>query len=117
MMVEVPSAAIAVDEFDADFYSIGSNDLAQYVTACGRDVSGLGDLARSDCTAVLRLMERVARHGRQTGREVSLCGDAGGDPAMLPRLLDAGLRVFSVAPSALARTKAAIAAYEGVGHG
>ncbi|MDX1575740.1 MAG: phosphoenolpyruvate--protein phosphotransferase, partial [Kiloniellales bacterium] len=116
MMVEVPSAAIAIDEFDADFYSIGSNDLVQYVTACGRDVGGLGDLARPDCTAVLRLMERVARHGRKTGREVSLCGDAGGDPAVLPRLLEAGLRAFSVAPSALARTKAAIAAYEGAGH-
>ena len=117
MMVEVPSAAIAIDEFDADFYSIGSNDLVQYVTASGRDVAGLGALARPDCTAVLRLIARVARHGRETGREVSLCGDAAGDPAVLPRLLEAGLRVVSVAPTALARTKAAIAAYEGSDHG
>jgi len=118
MMVEVPSAAIAIDEFDADFYSIGSNDLVQYVTACGRDVGGLGALARVDGTAVLRLIETVARHGRKSGREVSLCGDAGGDPAVLPRLLDAGLRVLSVAPSALAQAKAAIARYEGAGgHG
>ncbi len=117
MMVEVPSAAIAIDEFDADFYSIGTNDLVQYVTACGRDVGGLGSLARPDSTAVLRLIEGVARHGRETGREVSLCGDAGGDPAVLPRLLEAGLRVLSVAPSALARTKAAIALYDGAKHG
>jgi len=117
MMVEVPSAAIAIDEFDADFYSIGSNDLVQYVTACGRDAGGLGDLARSDCTAVLRLIAGVVRHGRATGREVSLCGDAAGDPAQLPRLLEAGLRVISVAPSALARTKAAVAAYQGAEHG
>jgi len=117
MMVEVPSAAIAIDEFDADFYSIGSNDLVQYVTASGRDVAGLGDLARPDCTAVLRLIARVARRGRDTGREVSLCGDAAGDPVVLPKLLEAGLRVVSVAPSALARTKAAIAAYEGADHG
>jgi phosphoenolpyruvate-protein phosphotransferase (PTS system enzyme I) len=117
MMVEVPSAAIAVDEFDADFYSIGTNDLVQYVTACGRDVGGLGSLARADSTAVLRLIAGVARHGRETGREVSLCGDAAGDPAVLPRLLEAGLRVLSVAPFALARTKAAIARYDGAKHG
>lgn len=117
MMVEVPSAAIAVEEFDAGFYSIGSNDLVQYVTASGRDVAGLEALARPDCTAVLRLIAGVVRHGRESGREVSLCGDAGGDPAVLPGLLDAGLRVLSVAPSALARTKAAIASYEGGGHG
>lgn len=117
MMVEVPSAAIAIDEFDADFYSIGSNDLVQYVTACGRDVGGLGDLARPDGTAVLRLIAAVVRHGRESGREVSLCGDAAGEPAVLPRLLDAGLRVVSVAPASLARTKAAIALYDGAEHG
>ena len=43
MMVEVPSAAIAVDEFDADFYSIGSNDLVQYVPAAGRDAAWARD--------------------------------------------------------------------------
>ncbi len=112
-----PSTTVVSIAERFDGFSIGSNDLVQYVTASGRDVAGLGALARPDCTAVLRLIARVARHGRDTGREVSLCGDAAGDPAVLPRLLEAGLRVVSVAPTALARTKAAVAAYEGSDHG
>lgn len=112
IMVEVPAAAIAVDLFDAAFFSIGSNDLTQYVTAAGRDIGSVADLADPLHPAVLRLVEAVARHGRETGREVSLCGDAGGDPAVLPALLRAGLRSVSVSPAALARTKATIAALD-----
>lgn len=111
IMVEVPAAAIAVDEFDADFFSIGSNDLIQYVTACSRDSSSLTALARPDATAVLRLIRNVVEHGRRIGREVSLCGDMGGDVHYLPKLLDCGLRTVSVAPAALANAKATIAAY------
>ena len=112
IMVEVPAAAIAIADFDADFFSIGSNDLTQYVTAAGRDIEGVADLADPLHPAVLRLIADVARHGRETGREVSLCGDAGGDPAVLPSLIATGLRTVSVAPAALARTKAAILALD-----
>ncbi len=111
IMVEVPATAIAIETFDASFFSIGSNDLVQYVTACSRDVSGLEQLARADAPAVLRLIGQVAEHAASRGCEASLCGDAAGDPRLLPRLLDAGLRTLSVAPSALAATKAAIARY------
>jgi phosphotransferase system enzyme I (PtsI) len=58
---------------------------------------------------VLRLVGQVAAFGRSSGRDVSLCGDAGGDPAVLPHLLAAGLRSVSVSPAALARAKATIA--------
>jgi phosphotransferase system enzyme I (PtsI) len=112
IMVEVPAAAIAIEAFDADFFSIGSNDLTQYVTAAGRDIEAVADLADPLHPAVLRLIANVARHGRETGRDVSLCGDAGGDPAMLPALLGAGLRAISVAPTALGRTKSSIAALD-----
>jgi phosphotransferase system enzyme I (PtsI) len=115
IMVEVPAAAIAIESFDADFFSIGSNDLTQYVTAAGRDIEAVADLADPLHPAVLRLIANVARHGRESGREVSLCGDAGGDPAVVPALLGAGLRAISVAPTALARTKSAIAALD-LGH-
>ena len=47
MMVEVPAAAIAIERFDADFFSIGSNDLTQYVMAAARDNSAVADLNRS----------------------------------------------------------------------
>jgi phosphotransferase system enzyme I (PtsI) len=108
IMVEVPAAALAIERFDAAFFSIGSNDLTQYVTAAGRDIAAVADLANPLNPAVLRLIRMVAEHGRASGREVSLCGDAGGDPEAVGALLAAGLRSLSVAPSALAATKAAI---------
>ncbi len=109
IMVEVPAAAVAIDLFAADFFSIGSNDLTQYVTAAGRDSDAVADLADPLHPAVLRLIGSVARFGLETGRDVSLCGDAGGDPAVIPHLLRAGLRSVSVAPAALGRAKATIA--------
>jgi phosphotransferase system enzyme I (PtsI) len=59
--------------------------------------------------AVLRLIAAIAAFGRERGIPVSLCGDAGGDPAAIPALLEAGLRDLSVAPAQLAMAKAAIA--------
>ena len=109
IMVEVPAAALAIERFDAAFFSIGSNDLTQYVTAAGRDIAAVSDLADPLNPAVLRLIRLAAEHGRASGREVSLCGDAGGDPAAVEALLSTGLRSLSVAPAALAATKAAIA--------
>jgi len=112
IMVEVPAAAIAIDQFDADFFSIGSNDLTQYVTAAGRDIGAVAELADPLNPAVMRLIASVARHGRQTGREVSLCGDAGGDPRVIGALLRAGLRSLSVAPACVGAAKQAIAAID-----
>ena len=111
MMVEVPAAAIAVDLFDADFLSIGSNDLIQYVTACGRDTGELGALQDPLQPAVLRLIRHVVEYGTAHGIEVSLCGDMAAEVPCLEALLELGLRTVSVAPSALGRVKAAIARY------
>jgi phosphotransferase system enzyme I (PtsI) len=111
IMVEVPAAALDIASFSAAaFFSIGSNDLAQYVTAASRDSGALAALNDVGNPGVMRLIAEVARHGAASGIEVSLCGDAGGDPALIPRLVAAGLRILSVAPPALARAKAAIAA-------
>ncbi len=109
IMVEVPAAAIAIDRFDADFYSIGSNDLTQYVMAAARDIATLTDYADAADPAVLSLIARTVEHGKRTGREVSLCGDAASDPAIVPRLLEAGLRSLSVSPASVGLVKAAIA--------
>ncbi len=112
IMVEVPAAALAVDRYPAAFYSIGSNDLTQYVTAAARDVSSVAALNDTSNPAVLMLIEHVARFGRDAGREVSLCGDAGGDPRLLPLLLAAGVRNVSMAPSMLARAKSVISGWQ-----
>jgi phosphoenolpyruvate-protein phosphotransferase (PTS system enzyme I) len=112
MMVEVPAAAIAIDLFDADFLSIGSNDLTQYVTAASRDTASVAGLADPANPAVLRLIELVCADGSRRGRKVSLCGDAGADTRMVPLLLRCGLRILSVAPPLVGATKAAIAAVD-----
>ena len=97
IMVEVPAAAIAIDAFDAAFFSIGSNDLTQYVMAAARDSDAVAALNDPGHPAVLRLIAQVAAHGAATGRKVSLCGDAGGEPRFIEALLRAGLRALSVA--------------------
>jgi phosphotransferase system enzyme I (PtsI) len=109
MMIEVPAAAIAPDAFKADFFSIGSNDLTQYVTAAGRDNEAVSALADSLNPAVLRLIASVVRYAESAGIGTSLCGDAAADPDMLPRLLACGLRSVSVGIASVARVKAAIA--------
>ena len=112
MMVEVPAAALTIEDFNADFFSIGSNDLIQYVAAASRDEPQLADLARPS-RAVFSLIGHVVSYGDSSGRETSLCGDLAGDPGQVAALLDQGLRVFSVAPGAVGPVKAAIARYSG----
>jgi phosphoenolpyruvate-protein phosphotransferase (PTS system enzyme I) len=111
IMVEVADTAIAIDRFDAAFFSIGSNDLTRSAAASARDAEGGAEPAGPAPLppSVLRLVAGLVRHGRKTGREVCLCGDAAGDPTLLPSLLRTGLRSVSVSPAALGRTKLAIA--------
>jgi len=112
MMVEVPAAALTIEDFNADFFSIGSNDLIQYVAAASRDEPQLADLARPS-RAGSSLSRHVVDHADRSGRETSLCGDLAGDPEQVAALLDQGLRIFSVAPGALRVVKAAISRYSG----
>jgi len=111
MMVEVPAAALTCDLFEADFFSIGSNDLIQYLTACSRDSRPLAALQDPLQPAVVRIMREVVQYANAHGIPVSLCGDMAGDPRCVPALLGIGLRSLSVAPAALAGVKAAIARY------
>jgi phosphoenolpyruvate-protein phosphotransferase (PTS system enzyme I) len=112
MMVEVPAAALTIEDFNADFFSIGSNDLIQYVAAASRDEPQLAELARPS-RSIFSLIGHVVDHAARSGREASLCGDLAGDPAQVAALLDQGLRIFSVAPGALGPVRAAIAGYSG----
>lgn len=108
IMVEVPAAALAIATFKAAFFSIGSNDLAQYVLACDRSNGALVPLMDPLHPAVLELIARTADHGRRTAVSVSLCGDMASDPRCLPALLNCGLRELSVNASALAQIKQTI---------
>src|SRR3981189_3463554 len=112
MMVEVPAAALTIEDFNADFFSIGSNDLIQYVAAASRDEPQHADLTRPT-RAVFGLIGHVVNYANRTGREASLCGDLAGEPGQVAALLDRGLRILSVTPGALGAVKAAIARYSG----
>ncbi|MDB5555909.1 MAG: ptsP [Rhizobium sp.] len=110
IMVEVPSVAITPERFNkAAFFSIGSNDLTQYVMAASRDSGALAKIAEASNPAVLSLIGNVAQYGLKNATPVSLCGDAGSDPELIPLLLKAGLRSVSVAASRIGIVKAAIA--------
>jgi phosphotransferase system enzyme I (PtsI) len=108
IMVEVPAAALTIELFNAPFFSIGSNDLAQYVTACDRTNGALAGLIDPLHPAVLDLIKHIAASGKRAGSSVSLCGDMAGDPRCIPALLACGLRELSVNPSALALVKQTI---------
>ena len=109
IMIEVPAAAIAAEQFDAEFFSIGSNDLTQYVAAAGRDIGAVADLADPTQLALLRLYRYVVDTACAQHIEVTLCGDAGGDPRAIPRLLATGLRTLSMAPVLVGGAKLAVA--------
>jgi phosphotransferase system enzyme I (PtsI) len=117
MMVEVPAAALTAEDFDADFYSIGSNDLVQYTLACARDNAHLAGLADALNPAVLELIRRTVAAGRKRGLEVSLCGDMASTPAHIGALLDTGLRALSCAPAQIGAVKLALSRYDGEAHG
>jgi phosphoenolpyruvate-protein phosphotransferase (PTS system enzyme I) len=110
IMVEVPVAALTIESFPASFFSIGSNDLTQYATACDRTNGALDALGDPLNPGVLELVRRTIEHGRRHGIDVSLCGDMAGDPRCAAALLDCGLREFSMSPPLLGRVKQAIAA-------
>jgi phosphotransferase system enzyme I (PtsI) len=111
MMVEVPAAALAPELFtEAAFFSIGSNDLTQYVTASSRGDPNVAALNNPANPAVMRLIASLAEYGRVSNIPVSLCGDMASDPKHIAPLLKAGLRSLSVGAAALAGVKTAIAA-------
>src|SRR5204863_5049876 len=105
IMVEVPAVAISIARFEAAFYSIGTNDLIQYVTASSRGAAELSRLYDALNPAVLELIARVAAHGRMTGKEVSVCGDMASDPELVRYLLEAGITSLSVSPTSLGSVK------------
>jgi phosphotransferase system enzyme I (PtsI) len=111
IMVEVPAVAISVARFDAAFFSIGTNDLIQYVTATSRGSAELAALHDPLNPAVLELIARVAAHGRASGREVSVCGDMASSPKLVPHLVEAGITSLSVAAATLGFVKHAVSAH------
>src|SRR4051812_41546906 len=108
-MVEIPAAALCAEDFDAAFYSIGSNDLTQYTMAAARDNGAVADLNDAGHPAVLALIARTVKAERKGDVEVALGGGAAADIRLTTVLLATGLMSLSVAPVTVARLKALIA--------
>ncbi len=106
-MIEVPSAAIAIDSMLAhiDFASLGTNDLIQYTLAIDRTDSEVAHLYEPLHPAVLRLIRDVIRACDKASTPISLCGEMAGEPQLCKLLLGLGLRTFSMHPVELLRVK------------
>jgi phosphotransferase system enzyme I (PtsI) len=112
IMVEVPSVAIMIDQFaiQADFLSLGTNDLTQYVLAVDRGTSRVANLYDPFHPAVLRLIKMVADGGERYGKPVSICGEMAGDPLATILLIGLGLSSLSLSPGLIPEVKEIIRA-------
>lgn len=106
-MVEVPSLLWELDLIAkrADFLSVGSNDLVQYMYAADRDNTRVAKRYDTLSPPVLRALERVATAGKRAGTPVTLCGEMGGRPLEALALLALGYRSLSMSPSAIGPVK------------
>ncbi|WP_176728898.1 phosphoenolpyruvate--protein phosphotransferase [Thermogemmatispora onikobensis] len=111
IMVETPAAALMADVLAraVDFFSIGTNDLYQYVMAVDRTNGRVASLFGRLEPAVWRAIAQVARAGQQHGRLVAVCGELAGDPLIGPLLVGLGVRELSMNPPALLAVKERLA--------
>lgn len=107
IMAEVPSVALQAEAFAevADFISIGTNDLTQYVLAVDRGNDRVADRFDALHPAVLGLIKRLVEAGRSTGTPVSLCGEIASDAYAVPILVGLGLDALSAPPPYLPAVK------------
>ena len=113
VMIETPSATILADLLakEADFFSIGTNDLTQYTLCVDRGSEKVSDLYSPFHPAVLRSIRHIITCGRNAGIPVGMCGEAASDPMMIPLLLAFGLNEFSMSPSAILQARKIITGY------
>jgi phosphotransferase system enzyme I (PtsI) len=107
VMIEVPSAALTADLLapEADFFSIGTNDLIQYCLAVDRTDDRVSRLYEPLHPAILRMIRLVVRAARRHAIPVAVCGEMAADPALLTLLVGLGLTEFSMTPTAIAVAK------------
>lgn len=106
-MIEVPSAAIALDTMiqDLDFLSIGTNDLIQYLIAVDRVNPEVAHMYDPCHPAVMRTIHQIIQTAHGRGKEVSICGEIASDAKMVPLLLGLGTDILSVPPRMYLRIK------------
>jgi multiphosphoryl transfer protein len=110
IMIETPAAALLADRFarEADFFSIGTNDLTQYTLAMDRTNPGLAPQVDALHPSVLRLIERTVAGARAHGRWVGVCGGLAGDPQAVPVLVGLGVDELSASVPIVPAVKAQV---------
>jgi len=110
IMIETPAAVFIADELarEVDFFSVGTNDLTQYILACDRQNNDLGRFFDPRHPAVLRAIKSAADAAHHAGIRIGICGELGADPELLPAFLAMGIDELSVAPSAVLPLRSAI---------
>lgn len=103
MMIETPASVLMADEFakEADFFSIGTNDLTQYLLAVDRGNKKIADRYDFMNPAVLRAIRHVIEAGHKEQIKVGMCGEMAGSPEAVPVLLEMGLDEFSVSAGSI----------------
>jgi phosphotransferase system enzyme I (PtsI) len=114
VMIETPGAALAADAIalEADFFAIGTNDLAMYTLAVDRGEAEVAHLYDPLHPAVLRLMQFATEAALRLRMPVSVCGEMAGNPRLVPLLLGLGIRSLSMNASAIPRVKQAVRALD-----
>ncbi|WP_198369444.1 phosphoenolpyruvate--protein phosphotransferase [Roseomonas rosulenta] len=114
VMIETPGAALAADAIalEADFFAIGTNDLAMYTLAVDRAEAEVSHLYDPLHPAVLRLVQFATEAALRLRMPVSICGEMAGNPLLTPLLLGLGVRTFSMNASAIPRVKQAVRALD-----
>jgi phosphotransferase system enzyme I (PtsI) len=107
VMVETPAAAIRAADIasEVSFFSIGTNDLVQYTLAADRGNDRLRRLQSADHPAVLTLIGQTCEAAREAGIWVGVCGEAAGEPAMVPKLVELGVTELSMSAPSIPRAK------------
>ncbi len=111
VMIETAAASLIADIFarEADFFSIGTNDLTQYTMSVDRGNPDVAYLYSAFQPPVLRSIKNIIRAGCDAGIPVGMCGEAAADPYMIPLLISFGLTEFSVNPVHVLKTRSLIA--------
>ncbi|MEC7906994.1 MAG: phosphoenolpyruvate--protein phosphotransferase [Verrucomicrobiota bacterium] len=106
-MIEIPSAAIACDTLvsECSFFSIGSNDLIQYLMAVDRLNDRVAHLYEPTHPAVIRMLDMIVKSANKGGVELSICGEMAGDPILVPLLIGLGIESLSMSPGLLPHAK------------
>ncbi|MFF3922918.1 phosphoenolpyruvate--protein phosphotransferase [Paenibacillus lactis] len=107
IMIEVPAAVAIADLLaeEADFFSIGTNDLVQYVLAVDRMNEQIAHMYHPFHPAVLRMLRTTVEAAHQAGIPVSVCGELAGDERAIPIWLELGVKDLSMSPQSLLRVK------------